>query len=247
MLVLKGCVQPALAPDIDAAFARVLDRIGISLQYADESGCCGALAQHMDAYDEARETMRRNIDAWWPHIERGAEAVVVTASGCGTLVKDYGYMFKDDAVYAAKAARVAALAKDPIEIVEAEWAQLAPLVNVRGAPATRVAFHSPCSLQHGQKIRGRVEKLLRDLGFELTPVAEGHLCCGSAGTYSILQPELSQQLKANKVRAIEAGSPDVVASANIGCIAHIASGTRLPVRHWVELCDERLSIPRHEA
>jgi glycolate oxidase iron-sulfur subunit len=155
-------------------------------------------------------------------------------------------MFKDDAVYAAKAARVAALAKDPIEIVEAEWAQLAPLVNVRGAPATRVAFHSPCSLQHGQKIRGRVEKLLRDLGFELTPVAEGHLCCGSAGTYSILQPELSQQLKANKVRAIEAGSPDVVASANIGCIAHIASGTRLPVRHWVELCDERLSPSKRQ-
>jgi glycolate oxidase iron-sulfur subunit len=247
MLVLKGCVQPALAPDIDAAFARVLDRIGISLAYAEGSGCCGALAQHMDAYDEARATMKRNIDTWWPHIERGAEAVVVTASGCGTLVKDYGYMFKDDAAYAAKAARIAELAKDPIEIVEAEWAQLAPLVNVRGAPATRVAFHSPCSLQHGQKIRGRVEKLLRDLGFELTPVAEGHLCCGSAGTYSILQPELSQQLKANKVRAIEAGSPDVVASANIGCIAHIASGTRLPVRHWVELCDERLSIPRHEA
>lgn len=239
MLALNGCMQPALAPSIDAALARVLDRVGVSLVRVAKSGCCGALSQHMNAHAEAREWMRRNIDAWWPQVEQGAEAIVVSASGCGVMVKDYGYLLRDDPAYAAKAERIAQLARDPVEIIDREWTKIAAQID--GAkPDRRVAFHPPCTLQHGMKIRGRVERLLRDAGFELTPIADSQLCCGAAGTYSILQPQLSRRLKANKIAAIEAGKPDVVASANIGCLTHIESGTRLPVLHWIELLDERL-------
>ena len=239
MLALYGCVQPALAPSIDAAMARVLDRIGISLVRAPGSGCCGAISQHLAAADEAKAFMRANIDAWWPEIERGAEAIVVTASGCGVQLKEYGDLLREDPVYAERAKRIAALACDPVEIVAAEWKRIAPLVAMdRGAQ--RVAFHSPCTLQHGLRLGGRVEEILKALGLNLTTVADAHLCCGSAGTYSILQPVLSQELRANKVAALEAGRPEVIATANIGCLVHLSAGTQRPVRHWIELLEGRL-------
>ncbi len=238
MLVLAGCVQPALAPGIDAAMARILDRIGISLLKVG-GGCCGALPHHLDETGEAMALARRNIDAWWPHLDRDAEAVVVTASGCGVMVKDYGYLLKSDPAYADKAQRVADLARDPVEVIGAEWKSIAPKVAM-DLGAQKVAFHPPCTLQHGMKLRGRVEEILQALGLELTPVADGHLCCGAAGTYSILQPQLSSRLKTNKLAALEAGRPDVIASANIGCMTHLASGTARPVRHWIELLDARM-------
>jgi glycolate oxidase iron-sulfur subunit len=239
MLALHGCVQPALAPSIDAAMARVLDRIGISLVRAPGSGCCGALSHHLSAADEARGFMRANIDAWWPEVERGGEAIVVTASGCGVLLKEYGDLLREDPVYAERARRIAALARDPVEIVAAEWKRIAPLVAMdRGAQ--RVAFHAPCTLQHGLRLGGRVEEILEALGLDLTSVADAHLCCGSAGTYSILQPVLSEQLRANKLTALEAGRPEVIATANIGCLVHLSAGTQRPVRHWIELLEGRL-------
>jgi glycolate oxidase iron-sulfur subunit len=239
MLALDGCVQPALAPNIDAAMARVLDRIGISLVRVAGGGCCGALPFHLDEQDEALALVRRNIDAWWPHVAAGAEAIVVTASGCGVMVKDYGYLLRDDPAYAAKAKRVAELARDTVEVIAAEWPKIAPKIAMDLGPQ-KVAFHPPCSLQHGMKLKGRVEEILLALGLELTPVADAHMCCGSAGTYSMLQPELSGRLKANKLRSLEAGLPDLIASANIGCIAHLAQGARRPVRHWIELLDARM-------
>ena len=243
MLVLKGCVQPSLLPRIDAATARVLDRIGISLIQVAGSGCCGAVSHHLDFHDEAIAFVKRNIDAWWPHVEAGAEAIVVNASGCAVMVKDYGHLLRLDSAYAERAAKISALAKDVSEVVMAEWALITPLIGAPVPAATasaRVAFHSPCTLQHGQQIRGSVEKVLRELGMTLTPVADAHLCCGSAGTYSILQPEISGQLRNNKVAALQAGQPMVIASANVGCITHLQSGTETPVRHWIELLDDRL-------
>ena len=253
MLVLDGCVQPAMAPSINCATARVLDKLGISLIRVDKAGCCGAIAHHLNDNREAHAHVKRNIDAWWPAIERGAEAIVVTASGCGTMVADYGHLLRNDPAYAEKAARVSALYRDVSQIIEQERVQLSALLKSRAdvypvdAEMTRqkVAFHSPCSLQHGLKIRGVVEGLLRDAGFELTMVPDGHLCCGSAGTYSLLQPDLSTQLLANKVKALESGSPDVIATANIGCLAHIESGlnasSKTPILHWIELLDRRLA------
>jgi glycolate oxidase iron-sulfur subunit len=245
MLVLKGCVQPALLPRIDAAAARVLERLGIDLVSVPESGCCGALSHHLDLRDAAIAAMKRNIDAWWPHIEQGAEAIVVTASGCGVMVKDYGHLLRLDPAYAGHAARVSELAKDVSEVITAEWERISKmLLAVESKPVGTVAFHSPCTLQHGLKLKGGVEQILRDLGYTLAPVADAHLCCGSAGTYSILQPELSQRLKANKLAALLAGGPAVIASANVGCITHLQTGTDLPVRHWIELLDDRLAGAR---
>jgi glycolate oxidase iron-sulfur subunit len=238
VLIAEGCVQPALAPNIDAATARVLDRLGVSAIKATGGGCCGALSYHLSEHDDARDVIRRNIDAWWPHLGRGAEAIVVTASGCGVMVKDYGHVMAHDRAYAEKARTIAELARDPIEIVGAEWPKLATQVK---AAAGKLAFHSPCTLQHGMQIRGEVESVLRALGFELTPVTDSHLCCGSAGTYAVLQPELAGALKTNKLKALEAGHPNEIATANIGCMTHLASGTRTPVRHWIEILDERLA------
>ena len=239
MIALHGCVQPALAPSIDASMARVLDRIGISLVRVPGSGCCGALSLHMPAVEEAQRAMRANVDAWWPEVERGAEAIVVTATGCGVQLKEYGELLRDDPAYAQRAATIAALARDPVEIVAAEWKRLGPLVALdRGAE--RVAFHAPCTLQHGLKLGGRVEEILQAIGLELTPVADAHLCCGSAGTYSIFQPELSMRLRVNKITALEAGRPEIIATANIGCLTHLSAATALPVRHWIELLDARL-------
>ncbi len=239
MLVLDGCVQEALAPGIDAAMARVLDRIGISLLRVPGGGCCGALPYHLSGQARALAIVKRNIDAWWPHVDRDVEAVVVTASGCGVMVKDYGHLLRLDRDYAEKAQWISKIARDAVEVVGAEWAQIAPRVRMDVGPQL-VAFQSPCSLQHGMQLKGRVEEILLALGLELTPVADPHLCCGSSGTYSLLQPELARELKANKLAALEAGQPDLIATANIGCLVHLASGTKRPVRHWVELLDERM-------
>lgn len=239
MLVLTGCAQSAAAPDINAAAARVLDQAGISL-VGSRDGCCGALAHHLSEQATAHDQIRRNIDAWWPEIERGAEAVVVTASGCGAMVRDYGDLLRDDPQYAPKAARISELSRDISEVVAQELAQPGPLLDrigrtPAGAAGPRVAFHSPCTLQHGLKIRGLVEPLLERAGCTLTPVADGHLCCGSAGSYSLLQPAISRQLKANKLAALEAGAPEIITTANVGCLLHLASGTDRPVRHWIEV------------
>ena len=242
MLVLGGCVQRSMAPSINAATARLLDRLGISLVDVREAGCCGAVPFHLNYQRDALDFVRANVDAWWPHIEAGAEAIVVTASGCGTTVEDYGRLLRDDPAYAERAARVAALAKDISEVVAGEGAAFRALFG--GAARTPLAFHSPCSLQHGLKVRGVVESLLGDAGFSLTPVPDGHLCCGSAGTYSLLHPELSTRLRDDKVRALESGRPEQIATANIGCLSHIASGAHVPVRHWVEIVDARLSERR---
>jgi glycolate oxidase iron-sulfur subunit len=251
MLVLDGCVQPSLAPGINPATARVLDRLGISLVKAEAAGCCGAVTFHLNRQKDALDYMRRNIDAWWPHIEAGAEAVVMTASGCGTMVKEYGHLLASDPAYAERARRISDMTSDISEIVAREQDQLErflrtslfsllfPLTAATGV-RPRVAFHSPCSLQHGLQIRDKVEALLTVAGFEVISVPDSHLCCGSAGTYSILQPELSQKLLKNKVDALESGKPEMLATANIGCLTHIQSGTALPVRHWIELLDERL-------
>ncbi|HEY5365613.1 MAG TPA: glycolate oxidase subunit GlcF [Casimicrobiaceae bacterium] len=240
MLVMQGCVQPSIAPNIDAAMARILDRVGISgVHAAAGGGCCGALSQHLAAHDEALAIARRNVDAWWPAVEAGAEAIIVTASGCGVTVREYGHLLRGEPAYAARAGRVAALARDPVEVIAAEWKAIGPRIALdRGS--LRIAFHSPCTLQHGMQIKGQVEELIDAMGHQRLPIADAHLCCGSAGTYSILQPELAGQLKRNKLAALEAERPHVIASANIGCITHLASGTTRPVRHWIELLDERM-------
>jgi glycolate oxidase iron-sulfur subunit len=238
MLVLAGCVQPALSPDINAAAARVLDRIGVSLVEAPGAGCCGALRFHVGFQEAGLADMRALIDAWWPHVEAGAEAIVMTASGCGAVVKEYGHLLRHDPVYAAKAARVSAMTHDICEVLDGEFDRLSPLLRKKGG---RVAFHPPCTLQHGLGLRGVTEKLLARAGFELAPVPDAHLCCGSAGTYSILEPELSGRLRADKLAALASGEPGQIATANIGCLAHLQAGTVLPVRHWIVLLAEQLA------
>jgi glycolate oxidase iron-sulfur subunit len=242
MLVLDGCVQPSLSPNTNAATARVLDRLGITLLRAPQAGCCGAVSYHLNAHDESLAYMRRNIDAWWPYVEQGAEAIVITASGCATMVAEYGHLLARDPAYAEKAARISALMKDVSEIIAAEKDKLKslPPYASRLTPHHKVAFHAPCSLQHGLKMKGKVEALLADLGFALTAVPDAHLCCGSAGTYSILQPALSQQLLRNKITALTSGAPTAIVTANIGCQAHLQSTTALPVMHWIEALDKHL-------
>lgn len=249
MLVLQGCVQPAMAPSINTATARVLDKLGISLVTAPSAGCCGAIPHHLNDPHEAHIFIKRNIDAWTPFIESAGdekvEAIVVTASGCGTTVAEYGYLLRNDTEYAEKARRVSALYRDLSLVVQQEQNALVKLFTSQNKAKQKLAFHSPCSLQHGLKIKGVVEEILTAAGYELTDVPEGHLCCGSAGVYSILQSELSQQLLANKVSALESGAPQIIATANIGCLAHIESGLNAssgtPIRHWIELVDERLA------
>ena len=243
VLMLAGCVQPAMAPNINAATARVLDAAGIQCVLARGQGCCGAVKYHLADGVGGLAQMRANIDAWWPHIESGAvEAVVINASGCGAMVKEYGHLLAGEPAYAGKAARVAAMARDLSELLPDIAAALAGRVR---APTETLAWHPPCTLQHGMKLRGGVEEHLAALGFTLRPAAqEAHLCCGSAGTYSVLQPELSGRLRERKLghllgeRAAE--RPAAILSANIGCITHLQAGTELPVRHWVEALNEAL-------
>jgi glycolate oxidase iron-sulfur subunit len=223
-------VQSALAPSINAAAARVLDRAGISLIEAPGGGCCGAVRFHLNYQDQGRDDMRALIDAWWPQVASGqVEAIVMTASGCGVTVKEYGHYLAQDDRYREKAARISALTRDLSEVLAAD--------TVRGASRGKVAFQSPCTLQHGQQIRGKVETLLRAAGYELTPVADAHLCCGSAGTYSLLQPDIAGDLRSRKLSALNAGAPDVIATANIGCLSHLQGASATPVKHWIELLD----------
>jgi glycolate oxidase iron-sulfur subunit len=235
VLMLEGCVQPSLSPNTNAAAARVLDRLGISVIASREAGCCGAVDYHLDAQAAGLDRAKRNIDAWWPAIEKGAEAIVQTASGCGAFIKDYGHLLASDPVYADKAKKVSELARDLVEVLRDE-----PLEKLGIHASQRLAFHCPCTLQHGQKLGGAVEALLTGLGFNLTSVPDGHLCCGSAGTYSLTQPELSRQLRDNKLNALESGHPEVIVTANIGCQSHLDGAGRTPVRHWIELVEAAL-------
>jgi len=244
VLLLNGCVQPVMQPSIDTATARVLDSFGVQSILAPGSGCCGAIRQHLGDQPGALAQARRNIDAWWPYIESGAvEAIIVNASGCGAMVREYGQLFARDSAYAHKAQRITALTRDPVEVLTPVMTELSK--RVRGLPPARrlraVAFQSPCTLQHGLKIRGEVEKVLAALGADLLPVAEPHMCCGSAGTYSIVQPQLSQSLRERKLAALLERRPEAVLSANIGCIAHLQAGTDVPVLHWIEWVDQALA------
>src|SRR5262245_1623358 len=238
MLVLAGCVQPAISPDINAAAARVLDRVGISLVEARGAGCCGALRFHVGYQERGLADMRALIDCWWPAIERGEiEAIVMTASGCGAAVKEYGHLLRNDRAYAEKAAKISAMSRDLSEVLAGEFDRVEPVLSKKRG---RVAFHPPCTLQHGQQLRRVAEAILARAGFELTPVPDAHLCCGSAGTYSILEPELAERLRGNKLAALASGEPELIATANIGCLAHLQAGTKTPVRHWIVALEERL-------
>ena len=239
MLLLDGCVQPSMSPNINAATARVFDALGVQLIVAPRAGCCGAIRHHLNDHDAARDDMRRNIDAWWPHVEAGAEAIVMTASGCGATVKEYGHLLEQDPVYAQKARRISELTSDLSELLPSFEEELKQ--KLRGKVAKRVAWHPPCTLQHGQKIRGKVEDVLRSIGVDVQLCADSHLCCGSAGTYSVLHPDIAYALRDQKVANLEATKPDMIVSAKIGCITHLQSGTATPVAHWIELVDSALA------
>jgi glycolate oxidase iron-sulfur subunit len=248
VLMLAGCAQPAMMPNINRATARVFDAVGIQTVIAPKAGCCGAVKFHLNDQDGGKAEMRANIDAWWPYVQgepggSGVEAIVMNASGCGVTVKEYGHLLQDDPAYAAKAARISALTHDVSEWLPELSEKLADQVTTS---ASRIAFHPPCTLQHGQKLRGGVERYMTALGFNVKVTGcEAHLCCGSAGTYSVLNPELAYQLRDRKLGHLDttfgASKPDLIASANIGCITHLQSGTATPVRHWIEVLDAALS------
>jgi len=234
VVLLEGCVQPGLAPAINASAARVLDRLGWSVERLAGEQCCGALGHHLGYADRALEQARRNVDAACPALDAGATAIVSTASACGLMVKDYGRLLADDPRYAARAARVAAATRDLAEIIEPADVERMGVITDR---PRRVAWHAPCTLQHGQQIAGRVEPLLVAAGYVLVTTREPTICCGSAGTYSLLEPELSRELQLRKIAALTGDAPDVVATANIGCLEHLRVASPVPVRHWVELLD----------
>jgi glycolate oxidase iron-sulfur subunit len=235
MIVLGGCVQAAATPATNDAARRVLRRLGIDLFEVASAGCCGAVSYHLAARDEALGFMRRNIDAWWPYVDAGAEAIVSTASACGVMIGDYGELLKDDPEYADRARRISELAKDLSEVIEAE-----DLSVLRDSTSRQVtAVHCPCTLLHGQKRDGALERILERSGIALAETAEKHLCCGSAGTYSLLQPEISQRLLERKLAALTADRPEQIVTANIGCQLHLRSQSAVPVKHWIELLDAR--------
>ncbi len=242
VLMLEGCVQPSMSPNINAATRRVLDAAGIQTLTAPKAGCCGAVKFHLNDQDGGKAHMRINIDAWWPLVETGhIEAIVMNASGCGVTVKEYGHILQDDPQYAEKAKKISDLTKDLSELLPDLVEKLQGKVNVKAAK--QVAFHPPCTLQHGQQLRGGVEKHLSDLGFKINVAScEAHLCCGSAGTYSVLQPEIAYQLRDRKLGNLNEMNPEVIVSANIGCITHLQSGTPTPVKHWVELLDAAINV-----
>jgi glycolate oxidase iron-sulfur subunit len=251
VLMLAGCVQPAMAPSIDAATARVLDALGVQAVVAPGSGCCGAIRQHLADGQGAKADARRNIDAWWPWLQPAAgsgaegavaEALLINASGCGAMIKEYGHLLQDDPTYADKARFIADHTHDLSQWLAEQLSGLRQVVRAADGPA--IAFHPPCTLQHAQQVRGVVESILLALGARLVPVNEAHLCCGSAGTYSVLQPELSRRLRDRKIEHLQAGAPEQILSANIGCLAHLQAGTATPVRHWIEWVDERLTADR---
>ncbi len=240
VLMLEGCVQPAMAPNINAATARVLDAAGIQTVVAAQAGCCGAVKFHLNDHEGGKAQMRANIDAWWPHVEAGVEAIVMNASGCGVMVKDYGHALRGDPAYAERAARISSLTRDLSELLPDLTSSLRG--RVKPQPG-RLAFHPPCTLQHGQQLRGGVEQHLAELGFDIrTTGNEAHLCCGSAGTYSVLQPAIATELRDRKLGNLQSLQASTIVSANIGCITHLQSGTTTPVRHWVEVLDDALLI-----
>ena len=239
MLMLAGCVQPSMMPNVNIATARVLDALGIQTVVAPEAGCCGAIRLHLGYTDEALDDIRANIDAWWPYVEQGAEAIVMNASGCGVTVMEYAHLLRDDPAYAAKAKRIVELTRDIAEILPDFEEPLIALARRRAVHT--VAFHPPCTLQHGQQIRGKVEHLLAALDIEVRLPADSHLCCGSAGTYSLTQPALSYTLRNQKLEKLNALEPQMIVSANVGCISHLQSGTSMPVAHWIELVEHMLS------
>ena len=245
VLMLEGCVQPSMSPNINAATRRVLDAAGIQTLTAPKAGCCGAVKFHLNDQDGGKAHMRINIDAWWPLVEAGqVEAIVMNASGCGVTVKEYGHILHDDPHYAEKAKKISMLTKDLSELLPDLVDKLQGKVNANwsGKAAQQVAFHPPCTLQHGQQLRGGVEQHLGALGFKINVAScEAHLCCGSAGTYSVLQPEIAYQLRDRKLGNLSEMNPEVIVSANIGCITHLQSGTQTPVKHWVELLDAALT------
>ncbi|MCT8950219.1 glycolate oxidase subunit GlcF [Pseudomonas iridis] len=236
VMLLEGCVQPGLSPNTNDATARVLDRLGISVIPVAEAGCCGALDYHLDAQAKGLDRARQNIDAWWPHLQNGAEAIVQTASGCGAFIKDYGHLLEADPVYADKARRISEMTIDLVQVLAQE-----PLEQICAASEQRIAVHCPCTLQHALKLGGAVEAVLTRLGFNLTAVPDGHLCCGSAGTYSLTQPTLARQLRDNRLNALESGRPQLIVTSNIGCQSHLASAGRTPVMHWIERVDQSLA------
>ncbi|MBK7315244.1 glycolate oxidase subunit GlcF [Candidatus Aalborgicola defluviihabitans] len=246
VLMLAGCAQPAMAPNINASTARVLDAVGIQTIVAPDAGCCGAVKFHLNDQDGGKAEMRANIGAWWPQVQQGVEAIVMNASGCGVTVKEYGYILQDDPAYAEKAARISGLTRDlsellPVIVQSLQAARPALAERIR-TQAPKLAFHPPCTLQHGQKLKGGVEQHLGALGFDIrTPLNESHLCCGSAGTYSVLNPALAYQLRDRKLGHLNELQQEVIVSANIGCITHLQSGTATKVRHWVEVLDEALA------
>ena len=246
VLLLMGCVQPAMMPNVNSATARVLDACGIQTLVSADAGCCGALRTHLADRAGGLADMRRNIDAWWPLVEGltsagRVEAIVMNASGCGVTVKEYGQALAHDRAYADKARRVAELTRDVSELLPELVPKLKPRLSPARRSPRRLALHPPCSLQHGQQLRGDLEAGLRELGFEVELPADSHLCCGSAGTYSVLQPDLSHRLRERKLAAIGALKADAIVSANIGCIQHLQPGTATPVRHWIEVVDQALS------
>jgi glycolate oxidase iron-sulfur subunit len=239
MVMLDGCVQPAMSPGINDATRRVLDAVGIETVVPKQAGCCGAIRHHLNDQDGALDDVRRNVDAWWPLVESGAEAIVINASGCGAMVKEYGHLLRNDPVYAAKAARITELARDLSEVIVAMKDTL--VGKLRSPSMRRVAWHPPCTLQHGQQIRGTVEAILTAAGVDVRLCAESHLCCGSAGTYSVLQPELATALRDRKLGHLAATQAQAIVSANIGCITHLQGGTNTPVMHWIELIADALA------
>jgi len=233
VILLEGCVQPALLPNVNAATRRVLAHLGIEAVTAAGAGCCGALRLHGGDQECGLDDARRNIDCWWPIVESGAEAIVMTASGCGVTVRDYGRLLRDDTVYATRAARLSELTRDLCEIVSENIGR----IRIETKPRPRIAFHAPCTLQHGQRLGGKVEALLTALGAEILPIADANQCCGSSGTYSFKYPSTASELRARKLQALTRNSPDVILSANVGCITHLAGGATSPVMHWVEWLD----------
>ncbi len=236
VLLLQGCVQPTLQPNINLATEKVLDHIGIEITTLKEIQCCGALSYHLNKHEQALATFRRNIDAWWPYINDSHEAIVSNASGCGITLKEYASYLEHDPDYAAKAKKISAMVKDVSELItESDF------VNLKQTRNTKVAFHAPCTLQHGLRLASKIEQMLSQLGFQLVPVTDSHICCGSAGTYSILQPKLSQQLKQQKIANLTNQSPEYILTANIGCQQQLQQGNPIPVKHWIELIADNIS------